>query len=244
MTIRRHVSRLLRRTSPQPQLNGWESEIAFWRRWITTHGDRWPDDYARRMDPVAEVQDPLIIACVEATDHDPVRVLDVGAGPMSIVGSRCGGRALEVTAVDPLAEAYEGLFADVGVRPPVRTVKGCGEDLFDLFEPGTFDVAFASNALDHATDPVLCVHNMARVVRPGGFVVLRHFRHEGETRGYGGLHGWNFDCVDGDLHVWDRHRTSTDVTGPLRAGGHDVHCELVDEFVLVTVRTAGTDPGS
>lgn len=243
------MSRRLRRTTSPPQLDGWDSEIAFWRGWITTRGDRWPDDYARRMDPESEVQDPLIIACVEATDHEPVEVLDVGAGPVSIVGSRCGERVLKITAVDPLAEAYEGLFADAGIRPPVLTVKGCGEDLSEQFEPGTFDVAFASNALDHATDPALCVRNMAQVVRPGGFVVLRHFRHEGETRGYGGLHGWNFDCVDGDLHVWGRDGEAVDVTGPLRAQGHDVRCDVVHEFVLVTVRiagapSAGVDPSS
>jgi hypothetical protein len=44
---------------------------------------------------------------------------------------------------------------------------------------------------------------MVAVVRPGGTVLLRHKRNEGEQARYGGLHQWNFDVVDGSLVVWN-----------------------------------------
>ena len=44
---------------------------------------------------------------------------------------------------------------------------------------------------------------MVEVVRPGGLVLLRHKRNEGESARYGGLHQWNFDVVDDRLRLWN-----------------------------------------
>jgi hypothetical protein len=40
-------------------------------------------------------------------------------------------------------------------------------------------------------------------VRPGGVVILRHKRNEGESARYWGLHQWNFDVVDNSLLLWN-----------------------------------------
>jgi 2-polyprenyl-3-methyl-5-hydroxy-6-metoxy-1,4-benzoquinol methylase len=66
-----------------------------------------------------------------------------------------------------------------------------------------FDIAYAVNSLDHSADPFTIISNMAAVVRPGGIVLLRHKRNEGESARYGGLHQWNFDVVDGSLLLWN-----------------------------------------
>jgi hypothetical protein len=44
---------------------------------------------------------------------------------------------------------------------------------------------------------------MAAVVRPGGIVLLRHKRNEGESARYEGLHQWNFDVADDNLLLWN-----------------------------------------
>ena len=66
-----------------------------------------------------------------------------------------------------------------------------------------FDIAYASNALDHSADPFAIISNMVGLVCPGGVALLRHKRNEGESARYGGLHQWNFDVVDDGLIVWN-----------------------------------------
>ena len=218
--------------------DGWSSETRFWSRWLETKGDQWPDDYARRVDPHSPVQDLLLITAIEALPQNTVEILDVGAGPLSTVGMTYGERDLRITAVDPLAPQYDRLLEKAGVTPPVRTIAGTAEQLLEIFEPGSFDIAFSKNALDHASDPALSVANMAAVVRSGGFVALRHFRQEGEARGYGGLHQWNFDELDGDFQVWSRDGMRHNITAPLRSAGHEVTCKRAGEFVNCLIRTA------
>jgi SAM-dependent methyltransferase len=61
------------------------------------------------------------------------------------------------------------------VVPPVRTRRCDSERLLDMFEPDSFDVAYASNTLDHSYDPLRAIRQMIAVVRPGGIVLLQHF---------------------------------------------------------------------
>src|SRR5438046_3597674 len=44
------------------------------------------------------------------------------------------------------------------------------------------------------------IRNMVRVVRPGGYIILRHRRNEGMAEAYRGLHQWDFDVVKRRLH--------------------------------------------
>src|SRR5438876_479261 len=71
------------------------------------------------------------------------------------------------------------------------------------FGSGSFDIAYATNSLDHSADPFTIISNMVAVVRAGGVVLLRHKRNEGESARYGGLHQWNFDVINDDLLVWN-----------------------------------------
>ena len=43
----------------------------------------------------------------------PARVLDVGAGPLSSLGTHVPGRDVEIIAVDPLADIYDELAAGI-----------------------------------------------------------------------------------------------------------------------------------
>jgi SAM-dependent methyltransferase len=186
--------------------DGISQEVAFWRLFLTSHGFEWPADYERRIEPTTAIQDPALVACVDALGGQQIDLVDVGAGPLTSVGRTHPGRTLNVTAVDPLAHEYDRLLDELDVEPPTRTVTGSAERLLEHFAPASFDIAYAQNALDHGVNPRRGIRNMLEVVRPGGFVVLRHLRNEAATERYTGLHRWNFERRDDELFVWRRVR--------------------------------------
>jgi SAM-dependent methyltransferase len=181
------------------------AELAFWRDWMADPGSA--DD--RRLDPQAGVWDPLLLRCLALADADPVEILDVGAGPFTVVGCRHPGKVLAVTAVDPLGAEYARLIAASGLVAPVPTGTCAGEQLRTHFGDRRFDVVHARNALDHSFDPGLCIREMVAVTRIGGHVALKHHVREAESQHYHGLHQHNFDVRDGALVIGGRHAEAT-----------------------------------
>jgi SAM-dependent methyltransferase len=182
------------------------SEVDFWADWLTgaPGTERWASDRDARLNPETEIRDPVVRAELERNPAEQVSILDVGAGPLTWLGYRYPGKRLAIVPTDPLADKYDRLLREAGLEPPVRTIRVAGEALLEHFGPRSFDIAYATNALDHSADPVGIIANMVAVVRPGGVVILRHKRNEGESARYGGLHQWNFDAVDGRLLVWNQ----------------------------------------
>jgi SAM-dependent methyltransferase len=193
---------------------GVEHELEFWERWLSTGGYLWKDDFERRLDPDAPLEERLVVERLSELPEGPVSILDVGAGPLTFLGKRHPGRSLRITPVDALADHYDRLLAEHGIEPPVRTLPCAGEELLARFAPDSFDIAYARNSLDHSYDPLRIIRNMVSVVKPGGFVVLRHVRAEGEHQSYSGFHQWNFDVENGSLVLWNK-ATRHDVTKTL-----------------------------
>lgn len=100
-------------------------------------------------------------------------LLDVGCGPGSItvdLAARVApGRVLGVdVASAPLEQARE-LAARAGVQAEFRV-----GDVYALeVDDGSFDVVHAHQVLQHLTDPVAALREMARVCRPGGVIAVR-----------------------------------------------------------------------
>lgn len=181
------------------------SEVDFWAGWLVgaPGTEQWASDREARLDPDTNIRDPLVRAELERSPAEEVSILDVGAGPVTWLGYRYPGKKLIIVPVDPLADEYDRLLRDAKLDPPIRTVRVAGEALAEHFGARRFDIAYATNSLDHSADPFTIISNMAAVVRPGGVVLLRHKRNEGDSARYGGLHQWNFDVVDDDLIVWN-----------------------------------------
>ena len=181
------------------------NEIDFWARWLVgaPGTEQWADDREGRLNPKTEIRDPVVRAELDRNPVDEVSILDVGAGPLTWLGYRYPGKKLTIVAVDPLAADYDRLLRDAGIEPPVRTIRVAGEDLPKHFEPASFDIAYATNSLDHSADPLTIISNMLAVVRPRGVVILRHKRNEGQSARYSGLHQWNFDAVDSGQLLWN-----------------------------------------
>jgi len=121
-------------------------------------------------------------------------ILDVGAGPLTVLGKRAAsGAPLRIVAADPLACAYAAMLRQLGIDPPVPSVAVDAERLESRFRDATFHLVHSRNALDHAWDPIAAVWAMLRVVRPMGFIYLIHHRNEGFRQNYTMLHRWDFD---------------------------------------------------
>jgi SAM-dependent methyltransferase len=181
------------------------SEVDFWAEWLVgaPGTEEWKSDRESRLAPDTQIRDPLVRAELERNPAEEISILDVGAGPLTGLGFRYPGKTLTIVPVDPLADEYERLLRDAELDPPIRTIRVAGEALLEHFGSRRFDIAYASNSLDHSADPFTIISNMAAVVGTGGIVLLRHKRNEGESARYGGLHQWNFDVVDDSLLLWD-----------------------------------------
>ena len=181
------------------------SEVDFWKAWLVgaPGTEVWSSDRESRLAPDTEIRDPLVRAELERNPAEEISILDVGAGPLTGLGYRYPGKTLTIIPVDPLADEYERLLRDAELDPPIHTIRVAGEALVEHFGSRKFDIAYASNSLDHSADPFTIISNMIAVVRAGGIVLLRHKRNEGESARYGGMHQWNFDVVDDSLLLWD-----------------------------------------
>lgn len=171
-------------------------EVAFWEGWF----DRSDANVAERLDP--HVTDPAVLSCLSRIDREQVSIIDVGAGPLSTLGTQAPDKQLSLVAVDPLAADYARLLEERGITPLVQTQFGSGEDLLEQFELERFDIAFAENTLDHTEHPLTIIENMFALVRKGGFVVLIHNENEAENAAYADLHQWNFQERDGACIIW------------------------------------------
>jgi SAM-dependent methyltransferase len=181
------------------------SEVDFWAAWLVgaPGTEQWASDRESRLARDTEITDPLVRAELERNPAEEISIIDVGAGPITSLGYRYPGKKLTIVPVDPLADEYDRLLRDAELDPPIRTIRVAGEELQEHFGPRKFDIAYAVNSLDHSADPFTIISKMVAVVRPGGIVLLRHKRNEGESARYGGLHQWNFDVVHDSLIVWN-----------------------------------------
>jgi SAM-dependent methyltransferase len=132
-----------------------------------------------------------------------------------------------VVATDALAEQYTVLMQKYSIAAPVPVTFAHGEKLLEKFAPNSFDLAYASNSLDHTYDPVAAIGQMLAVVKPQHYVYLRHTANEGLRERYHGLHQWNFDIRGGDFVV-DDGRRSHSITA-----AYNPEAEITYEFNVI-----------
>ncbi len=184
--------------------SGIDNEVFFWSKWLEGKGLSWPADYEFRTNPDAELQ-PHLAVYLKNLKHAP-KILDVGAGPMTILGKKMNGRSLDITAVDALAERYNYLTFPSGL-PLIRTQQCESESLSSEFSSCTFDLAYARNTLDHSFDPIAAIKEMIKVTKPGGLIITEHAANEAITENWKGFHQWNFHVEGRDLKISNRNKT-------------------------------------
>lgn len=101
-------------------------------------------------------------------------ILDIGSGPGTITLDLATIVAPGVvTGIEPV-EGPLGVARDEAVRRGDATTRFELADVFDLpYDDDSFDVVHAHQVLQHLTDPVRALTEMARVCRPGGWIAAR-----------------------------------------------------------------------
>ncbi len=120
-------------------------------------------------------------------------LLDVGCGPGTITADLArfvgAGPVIGIDAAAMIIDRARGMYAP-HEHPNVSFEVG---DVYSLrFPDHTFDVVFAHQVLQHLSDPVSALREMARVVRDDGLIAVR----EADFRAF----AWSPD--DGVLDEW------------------------------------------
>jgi hypothetical protein len=130
-----HLQKKLSEANPREALwergkdyAAWEAakdhSINAWRKRLKTSGGfETQEAYGQRLNPEYPLQ-RYVTEYLDVPYGSEVSILDVGAGPLTSLGTRWEGRTVSITAVDVLAKSYERLLAELGITPPVRTESG------------------------------------------------------------------------------------------------------------------------
>lgn len=210
-----------------------DREMIFWTRWVEGKGLRWPDDFTMRLDPDSELQEVFHHLFENVEDPSKLKILDVGAGPMTFLGKNLKGAKLDITAVDALGSEFSNLLDKYDIDPPVKTLDCPGEQLTNIFDRNSFDAVVIRNALDHSNHPLWVVYEMINVVKPGGKVFLMHRKDEADKENGLGMHQWNIGVEDGDVYIRHIDRRTGFMFKDALAGLVDVTIEENDPWVNI-----------
>ena len=229
-------------------LLGRAHEIEFWDRYFQTKGLYWKSGFLERFD-VERPLDRYVAGVLPLVEGGKLRVLDVGAGPLTSLSRGGTGREVEILAVDPLAQEYDRILGKYGFTPPIRTGFAEAENLLAKFPESTFDLVHARNSIDHSYNPMLAIRQMLAVTRPAGYVILQNKPNEATHENWVGLHQWNFSKEE-DCFVIRNKTSATNVNREL-AGAATVETELAENGGWLVVkmkklasRSAGPAAGS
>jgi len=129
--------------------------------------DRWSEIYDDYPNPLIALEAPRVRELLgEVRGLDAVDV-GCGTGRHALWLAEAGA---EVTALD----FSEGMLEQARAKPGAERVRFLRHDLHEAlpFPAERFDRAVSGLAIDHLTDPVALLIELARVLRPGGLAVV------------------------------------------------------------------------
>lgn len=131
-------------------------ELQYWQRKGLAKGDAIYTHYARAFG-------------LDEIDLSTLTVADIGCGPFG--GIFAAVRAGTMHAIDYCAEQYAGMAAS-----PVPIRFGDFNAALPI-DDGACDIVFTANAWDHCADMVAGARELARILKPGGVLMLHvHLR--------------------------------------------------------------------
>ena len=147
--------------------------------------------------------------------NKPLRLLEIGSGPVSLLAYGMEQGLFEVTAIDPLASVYDEILSKYGISYPIKPRTGYAERLVKSFGKDSFDIVYSSNSLDHTISPKSSLSQMVQVVKTGGIVFLEGFVCEGSHAKWTGLHQHDLFAENGSLMHRGPKGHLRDLTGDL-----------------------------
>ncbi|WP_162179660.1 DUF1796 family putative cysteine peptidase [Solidesulfovibrio alcoholivorans] len=158
----------------------WESakqqEYSFWNEWFKTRGLEWPEKYLERMDP--DTIFPQNLVNLLPSNTKSIDVLDVNAGPLTVLGKKSDGKDICITATDSYADIYDEIIAKYGVTPLVRTLKVDPEEVAEYFKDKQFDLIYTRTALDCCYDPVATLGAFCKILKVHGVIIVYTFLND------------------------------------------------------------------
>jgi SAM-dependent methyltransferase len=159
-SVARETTPTVAGTDPSKR-TAWEASLEPGRRgWATLEWQQSP--YAKRLSEWKRHFAELDIPFDSFREQEMV---DVGCGPVGIVYFLDAKRNV---GVDPLADQYEQWNGHWGKR--VELIKSVGEAI--PLSSSAFDAVFCINCLDHTFNPGAILREIARILKPGGLLVL------------------------------------------------------------------------
>lgn len=133
-----------------------------------------------------------------------IKIAELGSGMFCTIGSIWKGVKVKVYPSDALADEFNQILKENSVIPLIPVEK---QDMANLTYPdGFFDIVHCCNALDHCFNPLQALKEMYRVLKPNGYIYLRHFVNVGENEQYAGLHMWNINkSGKNDCIIWNQN---------------------------------------
>jgi SAM-dependent methyltransferase len=233
-TKRKITPAVARLTTSLSLSQDYAGEIGFWALELSGHGyhpeivDRFTLRGMRECFP-----EPLGRLVPSFAPRIP-RVADVGSGPLSQLAYGAYRKTIELTALDPLAEAYAELLRGRRELARYNRVAVPAEKMVERFGPEAFDIVWSRNAIDHARSPVQAFRSMVETLAPGGYLLLAQFSREGTAENFHGLHQHDL-FLDEESQLMVQSLTNGRLTEPVCASSG-----LALEIVSSTGPTPGT----
>lgn len=140
-----------------------EAKAAAWDAYTET-----PAGYLRE-----ELNWRYLVRHLAPADQAP-RILDAGGGTggLAVRLAQRGHRVHLLDIADGMLRLALEKAKTAGVRDRIELHQGRVQDLFERFEPGTFDAVVCHTLLEYVPDPEAVVRTLTRGLRPGGVFSL------------------------------------------------------------------------
>lgn len=143
--------------------------------YFTAQSSFWKDIYAKK-DVYAQIHQDRHVAILEWITSlalaPTARVLEIGcgAGFLSVALAQCGFQVCSIDSSAAMVEQARANATAAGVADAISLTIG---DIYSLaFDPASFDLVVAVGVIPWLAQPELAMQEMARVLKPGGFLIL------------------------------------------------------------------------
>lgn len=168
-------------------------------------------------------------------DKTDLQILEIGAGPLSLIGKKWEGKNIYITPTDYLANEYNEILRKAKITPIVSTIFADAENLLKQFKKKPFDYVSCNNCLDHMDNPLKAIQEMLSVVDNGCYISIQHRKNEGEQENYEGLHQWNITEEKGNMLIWSPIKHTINVQ-KLLGSSAILTCQTVKGFIHASIQ--------
>jgi ubiquinone/menaquinone biosynthesis C-methylase UbiE len=188
---------------------------------------KWAEGYDAEANPLVSLEEPLTLEVIGDVAGKDVLDVCCGTGRYAIRLAQAGARVSAIDASEEMSAIARGKRDELGLEVDLRL----GEMACLPFDSASFDLVVCALALCHVPDLGLPIKEMARVLRPGGRLVVSDFHP------FCLMVGWRTlfrrpeatYCIENHLHLVD------DYVAALRGAGlqmQELREKAIDEALL------------